>query len=75
MLIFSSNEGVFDGLVFSVASFINMFRKNYKPKYKNYYDYKENRAGKKYSFGFLLICGIILLAVSMVMYLFYSKYS
>ena len=74
LLVYTSNEGVFDGLVFGVTSFFNMFRKNYEKKYKDLYEYKESKASKKYSFGFLLICGMALLAVSVVMYLFYLKY-
>ena len=74
LLVYTSNEGVFDGLVFGVTSFFNMFRKNYEKKYKDLYEYKESKASKKYSFGFLLICGMALLAVSVVMYLFSRKY-
>ena len=74
LLVFTSNEGVFDGLVFGVSSFINMFRKGYVKKYRNLFEYKESRANKKYSFGYLIICGVILLAVSFIILPFYNKY-
>ena len=38
LLIFSSNEGTFDGLVYSVKSFFNLFRKTGVKKYDTYYD-------------------------------------
>lgn len=75
LLIFSTNEGVFDGLVYGVSSFLNMFKKNPERKYATLFDYKASRADKKIGFGFLLICGLIFLAISMLMYLFYSRYS
>lgn len=75
LLVYTSNEGVFDGLVFGVSSFINMFRKGYEKKYKDLYEYKESRASKKYSFGYLVICGLSLLAVSMIFLLLYNKFS
>ena len=75
LLVFTSNEGAFDGLAFAVSSFIGMFRRNLDKKYDTLYDYKESRANKKVSFGFLLISGIVFIAVSMVMLLLYYKYN
>lgn len=74
LLIFTTNEGTFDGLVYAVSSFINMFRVNHEKKYDTLYDYKVSRADKKFSFGFMLICGLFFIAVSMIMYLFYCQY-
>lgn len=74
LLIFTTNEGVFDGLVYGVSLFIGMFKKDLNRKYKNLYEYKESRAGKKVAFGFLLICGLIILAIAFVMYLLYLQY-
>ena len=75
LLIFTSNEGVFDGLVYGVSSFLSMFKKNAQRKYATFYDYKESRTGQKVGFGFLLICGLIFLVIAMIMYLFYNRYS
>ncbi len=74
LLIFSSNEGTFDILVYGVSSFVDMFRKTSKKKYETFYDYRDSRADKKISFGFLLICGLIILAISLIIYLFYRVY-
>lgn len=73
VLVFVSNEGAFDGIVYSVRAFVNIFRKN-KRKHESYYDFRTARAEHKFSFGFLLICGAVFLAISAVMYVLYSKY-
>ena len=74
LLIFSSNEGTFAGLTYSVKSFIDLFRKTGMKKYDSYYDYKAARTEKKIPFGFLLICGLLFIAVSLVMLYFYYLY-
>lgn len=74
LLVFSSNEGSFDMLVYGVKSFVDLFRKNSVKKYDSFYDYRESRADKKIKFGFLLICGLFFLAVSFVMYFLYRQY-
>lgn len=75
LLVFSSNEGTFDIIVYGVKSFIGMFRKNDEKKYDTFYDYRESRADKKIKFGFLLISGLIFLAISFVTYFLYRQYS
>ncbi len=70
-LIFTANEGTFDMLSYGIQSFMDMFRKEKKLKYDTFYDYKMDRAEKKAPFGFLLICGLFFLAVSMVMLYLY----
>ncbi len=74
LLIFTTNEGTFDMMVYGVRSFFDLFRKNPDKKYPTFYDYRTSREEKKLKFGFLLICGLFFLAVSMVMYLLYLKY-
>ena len=74
LLVFSSNEGSFDMLVYGVKSFLDMFRKKSMKKYDTFYDYRESRADKKLKFGFLLICGLMFLVISLVMYFFYQQY-
>ena len=75
LLFFSSNEGTFDMLVYGVNSFFDIFRKTSKKKYETFYDYRESRKDTKIKFGFMVVCGVFFLAVSMIMYLFYKKYS
>ena len=73
LLVFTSNQGAWDMLAYGVSSFMDLFRKREKKKYDSFYDYKESKSDKKYSFGFLLICGAVFLAVSMIMlYLHYQ---
>ena len=75
LLVFSANEGTFDMIVYGMDSFFDMFRRKSTKKYATFYDYRESRADKKVSFGYIVFCGLFFLAVSGVMYLFYIKYS
>ena len=74
LLIFASNEGTFDGLVFGMNSFFDIFRRPERRRHKTLYDYRAERADKKIQFGFMLICGLILTAVAVVMYLLYKQH-
>ena len=74
LLVFSSNEGTFDMLVYGVSSFVDLFRRTSKKKYDTFYDYRASRSDKKIQFGFILISGLIFLAVSLVMYALYRAY-
>lgn len=74
-LVFVSNEGAFDGIVYGVRSFAQIFRKAEKRIQESYFDFRSRRAQTKFGFAFILICGLILIAVSLVMYVLYCKYS
>ena len=74
LLVFSSNEGTFDMLIYGVKTFMDMFRKNSIRKYETFYDYRMSKADQKIKFGFLLICGAVFLALFFVMYYFYNQY-
>ena len=74
LLIFSSNEGTFDMIVYGVSSFVDMFKKERTKKYETFYDYRASRQDKKIKFGYLLIVGLLFLAVSGVMLYFYHQY-
>lgn len=67
LLILSGNEGSFDMIKYGVSSFIDLFRAESRKQYKTFFDYRQSRADKKMSFGFLLICGLLFLAVSLVL--------
>lgn len=73
LLIFTTNEGVFDGVTYAVGSFINMFKKDPSKKYASLYDYRESKGRRAIEFGFLLICGLIFVAISLIMYLLYRS--
>ena len=72
LLVFSSNEGTFDMIIYGCNSFWDLFRKKSKKKYPTFYDYRESKAGKKVKYGFLLICGGVYTALAGIMYLLYS---
>ena len=67
LLVFSSNEGSFDMIVYGVSSFIDLFRAKSQKKYHTFYDYKESRSGVRLPFGFLLLCGLLFVAISLAM--------
>lgn len=75
LLVFASNEGTFDMLIYGVSSFINLFRPNSKKKYDSFYDYRINKSKNKTSLGFLLIVGIVLIIISVIMLLIYKQYN
>jgi hypothetical protein len=72
-LVFVSNEGAFDGLTYAVTSFVDIFRKEKKNQYHTYYDYKQSKGNRDHSFGFLLICGLVFMAITGIMYWLYTK--
>ena len=74
-LAFVSNEGGFDALSYGLTSFFDLFRKEKRNKYKTFYDYKVEKAQKTISVNFILICGIIFMAIMLIMYLLYRHYS
>ncbi len=75
LLVFSTNEGTFDMLAYGVQSFLGMFRSNHTKKYETFYDYRVARNEKKIPYLFLILCGLLFLAIAFVMYYFYSIYS
>lgn len=74
LLVFSSNEGTFDMLAYGMRSFFDLFRRNSAKRYESFYDYRSSRAANKFGFGFLLLSGVIILAIAVVMYLLYRSY-
>ncbi len=70
-LMFVSNEGGFDALSYGITSFIDLFRKEKKNKYKTFYDYKEEKASKTLPVSFVLISGLIFMVLAIIMLLLY----
>lgn len=73
LLIFSTNEGTFDMIAYGIQTFASFFKRDMSRKYETFYDYRASRADKKVSFGFLVICGLIFLAISLVFYYCYCQ--
>ena len=65
LLIFVSNGGVFDMLAYGVMLVFDGLRRDVtKRKYRTFYDYRESRKGKKREMGFILIVGLVYIAVA-----------
>jgi hypothetical protein len=73
LLIFASNGGVFDMLSYGVGTFFSVFRRNMKRKHKDFYEYQKARHEKDRSFGYLVLAGVVLIAVAAVFVLLYLK--
>ena len=74
LLVFVSNEGVFDILVFGTKQFFGFFRKDKEQKYADFYEYKEAKAQRKLKFGSILVCGAFFILLAVVMLLLYKQY-
>ena len=74
-LVFVSNEGGFDALSYGLTSFFDLFRKEKKNKFRTFYDYKESRAEKSMPFAFMLISGLVFVALTVIFLLLYNKYA
>lgn len=71
LLVFVSNEGAFDMIIYGTTMFINWFRRKSERKYETYYDYHLEKSKNKSSFGSILIIGIFLLLMSVLMLILY----
>ena len=74
-LIFTTNEGAFDAITFGLKAFWGMFSKKLKRNRQSYYDYTMARHEKKLPFGFLLISGLVFLALSLLMLYLHYQFS
>ena len=73
LLVFVSNEGVFDIIIFGTRQFFGFFRKKKDTKYADFYEYKESRAQNKLKFGSILVVGAFFVALSAVMLVLYKQ--
>ena len=76
LLIFVSNGGVFDMMVYGVYRFITLFKKDHTDvKYPTFYDYRVMKAERpKAEFLFLVIVGVVYVAASMIFLALWYKY-
>lgn len=75
LLVVASNGGVFEMLIYGIRRFVSLFQRDHnKIKFKTFYDYQIYRSGEpKASFGFLLIVGLLYIAVSLLFLMLYYK--
>lgn len=72
LLVFASNGGVFYMLSYAVIRFFDLFKRNMNDrKYKDFYEYKQAKEEKQHGFGFMLIVGIVFIAVAGVFLIMY----
>ena len=73
-IVFVSNEGAFDGISYGLTSFLDIFRKEKKNVFKDYFEYKQSKGERNHSFGFLLVCGLFFLIIFAIMLALYYQY-
>ena len=75
LLIFASNQGVFEMLVYGVMRFFSLFKKKPKEvKYETFYDYHVARAERnKFPYTFLIIVGLGFIIVALIFLLIWSR--
>lgn len=68
LLVVASNGGTFYIFSYGLSSFANLFKKDRtKMRYKTFYDYKKAMEGQeKKPYGFILIVGLLFVAISMI---------
>ena len=65
LLVFASTGGVFYMLTFGIIRLFDLFRRNINErKYKDFYEYKESKKDKKHGFGFMLVVGLVFIAIA-----------
>ncbi len=72
LIIFVGNGGVFDMLAYSMILFFSLFRRNLERKYKDFYEYREAKKGRKRSLAFLLLVGLFYVALAALFLALYS---
>ena len=73
LLIYVSDEGVFDGITYGILAFINMFSPRNERKYNSLYEYKQKKHATRTKIGFILISGLVLIILSVIMLMLYKK--
>lgn len=71
LLVFASNGGAFYMLGYAVRRFFDLFRRGVKGKYKDFYEYTEDKDKNKHGFAFILIVGLFYIAVAAVFLILY----
>ncbi len=74
LLIFASNGGAFDMLSYVFIRFFDLFRRDVRnKKYKDFYEYREAKKDKKRGMAFMLIVGVIFIALAGIMLIAYYQ--
>lgn len=74
LLIFASNGGAFDMLSYAVIRFFDLFKRDVRnKKYKDFYEYREAKKDKKRGMAFMLIVGLVFIALAAIMLIAYYQ--
>lgn len=74
LLIFASNGGAFDMLSYAFIRFCDLFRRDVRnKKYKDFYEYREAKKDKKRGMAFMLVVGVIFIALAGIMLIAYYQ--
>ena len=74
LLVFASNEGAFDMLTFGMRKFFSLFKKDLSAyRDETFYEYKMAREGSEKPMAFMLIVGLVLIAISMIFLIMYYQ--
>jgi len=72
LLVFGSNGGTFDMLVYGVQSVVSLVYPDAR-KHDTFYDYRMARSRRRSSFAFLLLVGLFYIALALLFSLLFSK--
>ena len=71
-LVWTADQGVADGLGYSLSRFFRRRGPNYDDRRETYSEYKERKHSRKVHVAEFFICGGILLAVSIILMIIYG---
>ena len=72
IILFASAGGLFDMLGFSMTLLFGLFKRNVSErKYKDFYEYREAKKGRKRSVAYLLLIGLSYIAIAALFLLLY----
>jgi len=64
-LLFASNSGTFDMLIYGIKHLFDLFRPNARnEKYRDFYEYKKAKGDRNRPFGHLLVAGLVFLLLA-----------
>ena len=73
ILVWVSGTGFFDGLTYGLQFIVQKIIPLYRQEYKSYYDYKTEKAERRYkgSTVFMMVVGLIFIGISGIILVFY----
>ena len=67
LLVFATNEGSFDMLVYGIRRLFVLLKRNARDdKYSTFYEYRQAQRENQYDFGYMIIVGLFYIGISMI---------